>query len=507
MKLRMPGNSAKYAASVSLTMRWFSTFALALGVLLLPVAADHDAGWLSGSLAFAGNGPGGPGGSGPGDGGGNAGSGKGGSKGGGKSDKGDLYGDMIYIERDINGVPVVDAEGCHNPIAWDGETWVDLPLYHEVGYDPTLQDEEEMVPDFCEIGEGELQGWGNAYRVRLHAKNPVKGTLGVGDQDRDRDRIRDLLSIHRSRVYGGAKGTPSSLEDTDGELGTCDIITLCADNSQEVDLGRLSVLRAPARVMDKARDEVLKALDKSSGPNSVTLDPSGRLTVDGTTFDSPLVNLGLYREFHNFWQLQDTAEPPVAYFVPGSNSGLFNANFDPNYGVYLGMAFGLGGGSDKAGSGVDVDVVSRVNAILYLPGTEYLADEHGGFPDTWSKQIEGKWHYFINYTDFDYQRDLVWTGCVMYDYFDEGTQSWVMNHPMRIIDIFYDEDYNLGVDPTWSVGNEPGESEVVGNIGGFALAANDARRVLAFVHGIGDDQLRGRVDNVFEHTSAWCPTP
>ncbi len=499
MKVRFFGDCAKNSASVLINLRWLGMFVLALGVLLLPLAADQDSGWLNGSSAYAGKGPGkGGDGSGGGDGGGNAGSGKGGSKGGNKSDKGDLYGDMIYIERDVNGVPVVDAEGCHNPIAWDGESWIDLPLYHEVGYDPILQDEEEMVPDFCEIGEGDLEVWGNAYRVRVQSKGGSKSVFGIGDQDRVRDRIRDLLSIHRANIHGHAFGPSSSLEDTDGELGTCDIITLCADNSQEVDLGRLSVLRAPARVMDKARDEVIKVLDKSTGPNSVTLDPSGRLTVDGTTFDSPLVNLGLYREFHRFWQLQDTADPPVAYFIPGSNAGLFNANFDPNYGAYLAMAFGLGSGSDKYGSGVDVDVVSRINAILHLPGDEYLANDPGGFPPTWSEQIETKWHYFINYSDFDYQRDLVWTGCIMYDYFDEGTQNWVMNHPMEIIDIFYLDDPD---------GLEPETDETVSNIAGFALAANDARRVLAFVHDIGDDQLRGRVDNVFERTETWCPSP
>jgi hypothetical protein len=495
-------------------MRRVGMFALALGILLLPLAASQDFAFFSGSCAVAGNGPGGPGGPGgdPGDGGGNAGAGKGGSKGGGKSDKGDLYGDMIYIKRDAFGVPVtVPLEGedgivnCDIPIAWDGTDWQELPMYGELGYDPTVPEAEadDDVPSFCLQDEYVLESAGFGLQRQDRDQVRIKAHSGDKNQDRvrDRDRIHDhllqLWQMHQSAASGPA--WRSSLEDTDGELGACDMITVCANNAQEVDLGRLSVLRAPERVMDKSRDEVIKALLKSSGPDSVTLDPSGRLTVDGVTFDSPLVNLALYREFHKFWQLQDTNQVPSAYFVPGSNSGLFNANFDPNYGAYIAMAFGLSAGADKAGAGVDVDVVSRVNSILYLPTNEYHVDQgqgYVGFPETLSKEIEGVTRYFVDYSDFEYVREDVWTGCIMFDYFDEGTQAWVMNHPMNVIDILYPD--GLG-------GDEPQPGDTVSNIGGFALAADDARRVLVFVHDLGDAALRGRVDAVFQRNEEWCP--
>ena len=84
----------------------------------------------------------------------------------------------------------------------------------------------------------------------------------------------------------------------------------------------------------------------------------------------------------------------------------------------------------------------------------------------------------------------------MFDYFDEDAQAWVMNHPMNIIDILY---------PNGLEGAVPQPEDTVSNIGGFALAADDARRVLVFVHDIGDDQLRGRVDAVFQRNEDWCP--
>jgi len=59
----------------------------------------------------------------------------------------------------------------------------------------------------------------------------------------------------------------------------------------EVDFGRASVVRSPEKVTQHALDEVLAAI---SAATTVTLDPAGRLVIDGKTVDSPLENLALY---------------------------------------------------------------------------------------------------------------------------------------------------------------------------------------------------------------------
>jgi len=473
MKLRNNGDCANRAASVSFIIRWLGTLTLATGILLLPLAGSLDHGIYTGSSAIAGNGGG--------SGGGNGGSGKGGGKGNGGSgpDKGDLYGDMIYVTRDVNGVPVVDTEGCMDPIAWDGESWVDLPLYHEIG-DPDINDPDllEKVDEYCLSDEYGLDSNGLRLQVRTRDKDRTKDQTGDRDRDRTRDMLRDrlriLLQLHQSTVAN--PGFNAYLEADDGELGACDVITLCANNTQEVDLGRLSVLRAPERVLDKSRDEVIKVLDRSM--NDPVLDHSGRLVVDGATFDSPLINLSLYRDFHLFWQLQDASDPPLALFTPGSGEGIFGGDFGPFYDPYMAMAFGMAAGSDKEGWGIDIDVISRANAILYLPG-----NESDNFPETLGRQIEGKWQYFINYSDFTYTRSNVFPGCIWFD----DVANWLQDqHDTIMHAVFNDEDVTAS------------------NIAGFALAADDARRVLAHVHDLGDLAVHG-VDPVFRDDGGFCP--
>lgn len=60
----------------------------------------------------------------------------------------------------------------------------------------------------------------------------------------------------------------------------------------EVDFGRLNVGRSPTKVLQHSEDE---AISKITADGAVlTLDPAGRIVVDGATIDSPLENLALY---------------------------------------------------------------------------------------------------------------------------------------------------------------------------------------------------------------------
>ncbi|MCW3149498.1 hypothetical protein N8H22_12915 [Stutzerimonas stutzeri] len=140
--------------------------------------------------------------------------------------KGDLYGDMYILLRDVNGVPLADANG------------------------------EELVVAFHYDSTGAL--------------------VPVTDAD------GKLVAIPRNEE--GDLLTSVTVGDT-----TYDVVP------GEVELGRLSVGRSPSKVLDHALDEALSKLTADGAV--IAIDSSGRLTVDGTTIDSPLENLALYDKY------------------------------------------------------------------------------------------------------------------------------------------------------------------------------------------------------------------
>lgn len=75
----------------------------------------------------------------------------------------------------------------------------------------------------------------------------------------------------------------------DGELDPADV-----DKVIEVEFGRLNISRAPSSVLEHSLIEALSKLDGGVLGEDVTLDPAGRLVIDGSTIDSPLENLALY---------------------------------------------------------------------------------------------------------------------------------------------------------------------------------------------------------------------
>jgi hypothetical protein len=115
----------------------------------------------------------------------------------------------------------------------------------------------------------------------------------------------------------------------------------------EVDLGRLSVARAPTKVLDHSLTEALTKLTTSGAV--IALDAAGRLTVNGVAIDSPLENLALYK----------------TYIATGTLPGVtLPANFNP--------AALLAAAADKTGS-ISVDTVEYMNSILGIPTATTLA--------------------------------------------------------------------------------------------------------------------------------------
>ena len=134
---------------------------------------------------------------------------------------------------------------------------------------------------------------------------------------------------------------------------------------------------------------------------------------------------------------------------------------------------GLAAGDDKQGMGIDIDVVSRVNQIL---GIADLNPAIGIIDDPLNPWLGN----FIDYGDYTYSRWTTYPGCITWDVWNGVGWDTVSD---TIVHAIFDDETDPGT---------------FGNIEGYALSANDARRVLLFTHDIGDDALRDRVDKVFE---------
>jgi len=416
--------------------RLIISMTLVLGLVALPVVLSLPGSLDAGGVAWAG--PGSGYGGGDNNGGGNNGAGQGGDKGNGGPlpNKGDLYGDMVYLLRDADGVPILDGEDCIRPLAvggpWTAEDGEVLPLYWEFGYQPQVEDLSEAMADFC-------------YDEPLTAAFTYR-----------------LMTRERSQLKLHKYAAPAPLvEDEETEPEACDVVAVCADDMTEVDLGRLSVLRSPYKVLDRQRDEAIRTIQKAT---MVWLDEGGRLVADGATFDSPLINLALMREFLSWGELfvKDKDLGDVTIWGPWGT-------LDPLYTPELAAAFGLGAGDDKLGAGVDPEVAVRSYLITGIPAlTDYL-DTIDLDPALYNPDQ----YLDMETNGFSYDRADVFTGGLCWDTFN-GV-SYTRHFDTIMGEIFSDEPFS-GT-----------------GLAAFAQAAEDARQVIIFTH----DNLVYYVDSVF----------
>jgi len=279
-------------------------------------------------------------------------SGGGGKPAGAGTKKGDLFGDMVVVLRDANGVPILTSTGLVQVIAY---------VYDASGNLVPLKDAS-----------------GNLVVIPYNAEGDLLPTVTV-----------------------------------DGT--TYDV------SGAEVDLGRLSVGRAPNKVLDHSLTEALSKLTAGT----VTLDSTGRLAVDGVTIDSPLENLALYDK----------------YMTTGSLPGVtLPVGFNP--------ASLLAAASDKYGS-ISVDTVVYMNSILGInSGTTYY-----DFSTT-------------NYDRYTTWKDATATVLVL-----QPNGSYVPTVVNLYDAVFSSTNWT---DPT-----------ATGGADDFATAADDYRAVIEFVHDNG----------------------
>ena len=202
--------------------------------------------------------------------------------------------------------------------------------------------------------------------------NPHRGEGNPAPGDMKGDEYGDLWVYVRDEITG----LPVTV---DCDSGTCYQVVVCTDAdctttelfelstdpeaelpagvvAAEVDLGRLNLGRAPTTVLEHAEDEALSKI--TADGVTLSLDPAGRIMVDGVTIDSPLENLALYIAVISGDQTVLSALEPLL----AESSALEIA------------AALLGGSADKTGE-ITNDVVFYSNVIYNLvPGGEDYVD-------------------------------------------------------------------------------------------------------------------------------------
>ncbi|MGD8310675.1 MAG: hypothetical protein PVG98_14660 [Chromatiales bacterium] len=354
----------------------------------------------------------------------------GGRGGGGKPDSPDLYGDLVLIDRDVNGVPITT-----------------------LGLGP--KDQWTQVPQPIMIGpKAECVLW-------PPGADPDPGLIPV-----DGDSIYLALGVTAYRI-----------PFVDGEIP--EAYAAC---STEADFGRLSSARAPEEVIGHALLEMVTSLSVPGGV--LALDEAGRLTVsyeaDGEwivkTIDAPLEDLAGFERVLEAAELShpevnagDAVEMPAR---PADHTGALH--------LLDRAAAMLGAAADKSGY-VGIDVTVYTTQIRTIPAdmTQEARDLYGMTPQSG----------YFNFGAFAYDRSATYAGDVCYlKVMDPGEANSL---PVAVTgDIVKEPILQLVFPPLADaadyVGGLTDQGDYTGftgsNVWAFARAADDARAVIQWVH-------------------------
>lgn len=202
----------------------------------------------------------------------------------------------------------------------------------------------------------------------------------------------------------------------------------------EVDLGRLSVARAPEKVLSHSLDEALAKLTADGAV--LALDSAGRVTVNGVAIDSPLENLALYDAY-----------------MTGTLSDALMTTLNT---IKLNPAALLAAAADKTGN-INIDTVVYMNSIL---GINNLASGS-----------------YYNFDTYNYDRATTWGSVTAQVLVLQPDGSYKVE-TVNVYDTLFDANGD-GVGDNWT---DP--TPVVGDAGAddFATAADDYLTVIQFIH-------------------------
>ncbi len=226
------------------------------------------------------------------------------------------------------------------------------------------------------------------------------------------------------------------------EVEVCDPQPAYIDDLVEVQFGRLSVSRAPMKVLDARLAEAMAALTTPWA--TITLDHAGRLafTVDGVekTIDAPLENLALDKRLQEYGFLAGVELPsPIAGYGFLDHAGAF-----------------FGAAADKPGK-ITEDSILYMNPVL-LTAKDLAVPVIYGDGDVGQDGVR-----YVDYSGYTYNRALTYPGCVQGIALDENNQSIPFNKDL--MDVVF------------------GGSQFTGsNVNAFATRADDARAVGTWVH-------------------------
>lgn len=267
---------------------------------------------------------------------------------------------------------------------------------------------------------------------------------------------------------------------------TCGILAPYSVCTGEVDFGRTNSIRSPDAVFDSQLDDVLVNLATA---DCISLDPAGRLVasmvgdegeVDSRTIDSPLQNLAIYRQV----MLNGSLGVPL-----------------PDGLEMLDMAArGMGVATDKSGM-VTIDMLVYANQIMGISdrGTSTIL----GLPTCMNirEEVNGNVQLvercFLDYSTYTYERGLNFSidqeslPAPAYIPSDDPLDGYfeylapLGGNAFQIVQGSIQEAVFCPgtVSPNSGLCSEavdPGYT--LGNIGGFAQAADDTRAVINYMH-------------------------
>ena len=312
---------------------------------------------------------GGGGGGGGGPGGGGGGGGGGGPGGGGGGDAVEVYAEMVQIDRDIDGVPIL-TQGLA-----PGDEWTDVR--QPIMFGPR---------DGCPLNDA----W-----------------AGLDEEITLEPVVIESIYFH---LGIDARYIPFVEGEIPEEYGPC---------MTEADLGRLSAVRAPENVLDMALLELVTAL-KMDGV-TIGLDEAGRLQISYyddvldvdvvKTIDAPRENLA---GFESLLETAELSHPEVAggtpveglEFRPGHDGATYQEALD----LMDRAAAMLGGASDKFGK-VGLDELMYVSEILTL-GTDMTTAAKAVFGDPLDDPGPTAKNKFFDFSRFEYNRAVTYAGDV-----------------------------------------------------------------------------------------------
>jgi len=253
---------------------------------------------------------------------------------------------------------------------------------------------------------------------------------------------------------------------------TCGVEGIFGSYTEEIDFGRINQARSPESVFEAQLEDVVIKLATA---DSTSLDPAGRMVASNcvkvdevieitstSTIDSPLQNLAVYR------QLMLT--------------GTIGVDLPEGADVLDTAARGLGVSSDKGGE-INVDIVAYLNMVM---GLDVVPTELSKLCETYRQEVQGTIQpvekCFLNYASYGYDRGANFNGLPSPAYIPKlaPTEGWF--EYLAYVDATDPPLFEILQGPitTAVFEDEPGSPGA--NIGAFALAADDTRAVINFMH-------------------------